>query len=536
MTALLYLKFLQFKNGIKQLRYEKSKLFFVIFIAVAAVVSFIPAFLGVNTPDSHASPLHNSRATLLFIILVYLLLYIFVAQSWWAGTQKATLIFRMSDVQFVFTAPLKPQSVLMYGMLNKFQMIMLSSIFIFFQYPNVRHAGLSFGSFLLCILIFLIATFAGSCTGMLIYAASYRNVRIKNFFKTLLLAVMLLIIAIILKAYAVTHDPMEAVRIAFENPVIRFLPIVGWALEIIKGFIGEFGTAAIVSSLLLPGLIAATLKILYSIDINFYEDAISAIGKYEKTIENKKNGKSTIDFKKTSAGKFGIGRGWGESAIMYRMLKSMKREVSNLASMSTIAVLISAGVAIAVIKISGISGAGGLGIGVIILLYVSAIYSQYSAFTDELKSDYFFTIPGSNTKKLIFASLPIVMKSSLEFLIAIAGFAIAAGATVGSAIGAFISLIGFSFVLTGSQLICYRVLRTDSGVLFSLFSLIMNVLLLLPGIIIIAVLYPVRKIPYFEIFSIEGVLIVFFTLIVNMGLYFACLKPGENMLRFGKDA
>ncbi len=359
MTALLYLKFLQFKNGIKQLRYEKSKLFFVIFIAVAAVVSFIPAFLGVNTPDSHASPLHNSRATLLFIILVYLLLYIFVAQSWWAGTQKATLIFRMSDVQFVFTAPLKPQSVLMYGMLNKFQMIMLSSIFIFFQYPNVRHAGLSFGSFLLCILIFLIATFAGSCTGMLIYAASYRNVRIKNFFKTLLLAVMLLIIAIILKAYAVTHDPMEAVRIAFENPVIRFLPIVGWALEIIKGFIGEFGTAAIVSSLLLPGLIAATLKILYSIDINFYEDAISAIGKYEKTIENKKNGKSTIDFKKTSAGKFGIGRGWGESAIMYRMLKSMKREVSNLASMSTIAVLISAGVAIAVIKISGISGAGG---------------------------------------------------------------------------------------------------------------------------------------------------------------------------------
>lgn len=533
MGTLIYLKALQFKNSIKSLKNEKGKLIFVIIIAIFLGLSLIPAFIS----NEKSAPVQTGEKSLtVFFAFVYSLICFFTFRSLWTGTQKASLLYRTADIQFVFTSPIKAQTVLMYGMLNKLLIILLASFFLVFQYNSVRYAGVGLGKFVICIFLFFVSSFAGSSLGMIIYTFTYQSEKRKKLTQIMIIASILILIAALLKNYADTGDPLAAANTALRNPAIRYFPIVGWVIEIMRGVILGFSLSSAICAVLLFALIPLSIKKLYMTNIHFYEDAMNAISVYEKALENKKKGKANINFKAAKTGDSGIGKGFGESAIMYRILKSTKREISSFASSSTIAMLIGAGSVIAIIKISGIPHELSMMMCTVALLYILLIYAQYSSFIDELKSDMFFTIPGNNIKKLIYASLPIIIKTAGEVFVLLAICTLVLKSSIGTGIGAFISLIGFSFALIGAELICYRMLRTDSGTLFSLLSLLIDSLIILPGVAVIAILYTINDLTFFDTFSLPGAGITMLVFLINIVIYFLCLKIGENLLRFGKDA
>lgn len=533
MGTLIYLKGLQLKNSIKSLKNEKSKLVFVIIIAFFLGLSMIPAFLN----NEKLVPVQDGERSLtIFFAFVYSLICLFTLRSLWAGTQKASLLYRTADIQFIFTSPIKPQTVLMYGMLNRLLLILLGSFFLVFQYNSVRYAGVGLDKFLICILLFFVSSFAGSSLSMIIYTLTYESERRKKFMQVLIVAAILLLLTVLLKTYADMGDMLATVKAALKNPVIRYFPIVGWSIEIMRGLILGFTLSSAICAVLLFALIFLSLQKLYMTNINFYEDAIDAIGTYEKALENKKKGKTNINFKTSKAGNFGIGKGFGESAIMYRILKSTKREISNFASSSTIAMFIGGGCVLAVIKISGMPQELSMMICTFVLLYILVIYAQYSSFIDELKSDLFFTMPGNNLKKLVYASLPIIIKTAGELFVLLAICTSVLKCSIGEGIGAYISLIGFSFALIGGELICFRVLHTDSGTLFSLLSLLIDFLIILPGIAVTSIMYSVKDLVFFDFFSLPGAVITILGFLINIAIYLLCLKVGENLLRFGRDA
>ena len=69
--------------------------------------------------------------------VVLLLFLVILLWGMYTGSKNGTEIFQMTDVNLLFTAPLKPQSVLMFRL--SFQMIatVFASVYLVFQIPNL---------------------------------------------------------------------------------------------------------------------------------------------------------------------------------------------------------------------------------------------------------------------------------------------------------------------------------------------------------------------------------------------------------------
>ena len=87
-------------------------------------------------------------------VLVLLLLG-FGAHS---GMKKGSDIFLMADVNFLFTAPMKPQSVLLFRLTFQMLAVVTGSVYLLFQIPNlVMNAGVPLEACLIIYAAFLIA-------------------------------------------------------------------------------------------------------------------------------------------------------------------------------------------------------------------------------------------------------------------------------------------------------------------------------------------------------------------------------------------
>ena len=75
--------------------------------------------------------------------LAWLLISTLIIPTLIVGASKGADLFVPADVQFLFCAPYRPQTVLAYGMLSQLKNAFLSTAVIFFQTPNLINAGLS---------------------------------------------------------------------------------------------------------------------------------------------------------------------------------------------------------------------------------------------------------------------------------------------------------------------------------------------------------------------------------------------------------
>ena len=68
---------------------------------------------------------------------VFLLIIIALLWGIYGGSQKGSDFFQMADVNLLFTAPMKPQSVLFFRLTFQMAALMLGSLYILFQIPNL---------------------------------------------------------------------------------------------------------------------------------------------------------------------------------------------------------------------------------------------------------------------------------------------------------------------------------------------------------------------------------------------------------------
>ena len=73
--------------------------------------------------------------------VVALVFIVFLLWGLYSGSKKGTEIFLMADVNFLFTAPMKPQSVLMFRLTFQMATTILASVYLLFQIPNLINMG-----------------------------------------------------------------------------------------------------------------------------------------------------------------------------------------------------------------------------------------------------------------------------------------------------------------------------------------------------------------------------------------------------------
>ena len=198
-------------------------------------------------------------------------------------SKRKGLIFRPSEVHFVFSAPVSPKMVLMFAGAKSFAVNLLLGILVAVLGMLWFHIGI-----LQAVVFFLFFAVCESVLEASLIIFCYGNERFtEKFFKRLVIA-MYLFMAVIVGTGAyllLTREPsFELIQDYFALPVMQLVPIIGWTIAVIRLiFLGPdtinlIGTALYLVSVVVFFVAARRMKCTGA----YYEDAMKFADDYQK--------------------------------------------------------------------------------------------------------------------------------------------------------------------------------------------------------------------------------------------------------------
>jgi hypothetical protein len=415
---------------------------------------------------------------------------IFVVTSIQKGLSRGDVIFEMNDVNFLFVSPIKPQSILLYGIVRMAKMSFLAGFFILFQGNSLgQNFGLGFSAMLLLFLSFILAISLLQILSLLIYSLTNGRPRRKRAVKLIFIAVFLPVILLFVSQYTKTADLLMAMENTLRSPIASWTPIVGWASKgAISLIAGNSG-----SGLLFLGLIvvAGALLILYIAlsNPNYYEDVLIAtetmFEKKRAISEGQINTESTLE-KKVKVSKTGI-RGVGANTIFYKHLReSFRANRFGLWGWSSVFVVLGA-IAMSLIIERGDSGSesgGAILVLMQILMWIQVFVIGTGRGLRELYNHYIYLIPESSFRKIVWSNLEVAFKVFVESVVIFCSTGIILGAPPLLIFGVIVVFELFSFLLLGVNYLSLRWTGADlSGGLLITIYIIAVFVIMMPGLI-----------------------------------------------------
>ncbi len=213
------------------------------------------------------------------IILLVLLTNVYTADK------SGTNIFIMADVNFLFTAPLKPQSVLLFRVLLQMGTTIVASVYLLFQLPNlIMNLGLSVPMAVSILGCWLLTIMLGKLLAVLVYTLIATHDGLRKYVR---LGVFGIAGALALAVYAVMKlknlSIWSAALWLFGSKGSRLVPGWGW----LKGMVGYAidgnmtGVLLCVLGVILLG--AVLTYVTWRIKADFYEDALAHAAELQET-------------------------------------------------------------------------------------------------------------------------------------------------------------------------------------------------------------------------------------------------------------
>ncbi len=234
------------------------------------------------------------------VILVFVLLF----TGAYSGMKKGSDIFTMADVNFLFTAPIKPQSVLLFRLTFQMLAVFAGSIYLLFQIPNlVINAGIPLEVCLIFFLAFVLVTIYQKLfsVGMYTYTATHEKAR------KLALPVIIAICAVLLGAIGLVFvstgmDVEKTLDLTLASEWSRIIPIVGWSKAIVIYAVEEKYWLVLFYVLLSIAGMVGLVALIWRMEADFYEDAMTGAQAREDILlaaqENRKAVEINTDGKK----------------------------------------------------------------------------------------------------------------------------------------------------------------------------------------------------------------------------------------------
>ncbi|NLJ71058.1 MAG: hypothetical protein GX328_06315 [Clostridiaceae bacterium] len=479
MQAFIYLKVRTIINWFKQLKEKPSRLISVLFyIGVLSVVFFIPKD---NDVDAESEFLQSDLSIYVISAVFFAILLILNAFTWHSGTKRGVSIFALPDTQFLFTAPFRPASILLYGMLNQLKTSLLSSIFLIYQIPNLSELSLSNIQIATIFAVWIMTIFSNHIISAFIYAISYKSEKHVKIVEIAIYAIPILCLLLGFFFVIKASDPLSGIIQFIQSKILYLVPGAGWAKGIADlALLGSnwLGIACLAVFILVPIIL---MRIIYKMDIDYYEDAMSMVQATPNSAEQQEIAQEAQRkaYAKYKVGKTGINKGFGENAIFYKQLCEYRRTRPRIVGFTMITLLLVLGGMAVISKNSESSNPIFFwGISVIILFFSAFNSTTIRAFAD----DQFFTLPGNSILKIIYSSLLGIILAMFDlipaylFVIIYSGFNL-----ILLPIGILLSGSIF-MVINSAQILTYRIF----GEVKSTFSLMVlftfSLAFCLPGV------------------------------------------------------
>ena len=270
MSAFVFILRKQLKNIIRGL--AKKPLALIGYILIGAlmlgflvVVMIMPSGLIQSLP----SDILVSIITLLLLIAMY-----FGIRQ---GIERGSSYFRFSDVNFVFTAPINPWRVLLFGFVKNMGASLLAVFFMIFQIPNIKNyfvlADYGVVSILIAVLLYTVIT---PILGMMVYTFSSKSSQNRTIAKRIIDALAVVLILFFSISLIGKDSLLQGFISVFSSKFFSYIPILGQVRTIAQAAIYGIDYMFFVSILILVAIIGAFFAVLYNSNLDFYEDVLAA--------------------------------------------------------------------------------------------------------------------------------------------------------------------------------------------------------------------------------------------------------------------
>ena len=356
-------------------------------------------------------------------VLVLLLLG-FGAHS---GMKKGSDIFLMADVNFLFTAPMKPQSVLLFRLTFQMLAVITGSIYLLFQIPNlVMNAGVPLEACLIIYVAFLFAFVYQKLFSVGTYTLTATHPEMKKFVMPALIGITLLVAGGAGVAYLVCGDIWKMLEYSLSAEWTRLIPIVGWLKGVVIHAIhGNLWMTFLYSALNILGM-AGLVYVIWHMKADFYEDAMAgaqaredllqAASENRKIVEVKADGTAKKDKRKVKEASDSLfGKAKGASTFLAKEL-IVRRRLAKFGLVTNTMIwylTICVGMAIFNLKVLEISDFTVTGV---ILMVVLFFRNYGNPIAQETSMNWLFLVPESPYKKVFFAMMAGSYASAMDLL------------------------------------------------------------------------------------------------------------------------
>jgi hypothetical protein len=394
-------------NTLKELRMKPALLVAYGLLIAIFIVSMVVTWLSPLPPKVKAAPeLYEILVTVTLLGTVYLGVR--------KGLSKGGSFFRLSDVALIFTSPISPKRVLLYGFIKQFFRTFITLAFLYFQIPNLKNHFQIAGAelFLVYVTIFTLVL-SMEFVGFFVYTLTSGSQKWRNLVNKALDGAGLLLVLLLLIELFRTDNLLIAAERLLIQPWLGYVPFIGWYHNILMGGVDGFTPSVYYSALLLSAMYAAMLFILYKWKTDYYEEVLEATEHKEELYKARKEGKGNAQqpnlFKPRTVKKFR----WrsGARAILSRHLLEYRK--SGFLFINTYTLFLAAmGIAAKYIPI--LSDMKPLLYVSVYILFFTVLQGKWAR---ELEKPYIYMLPASSASKLFFATLAEVMKCAFNGLI-----------------------------------------------------------------------------------------------------------------------
>lgn len=323
------------------------------------------------------------------------------------GVKKGSQIFQMPDVNFLFAAPIKAQTLLLFRIFLSMGANLSGSLFVFYQIPNLQknfHFGLLaiIGAFLTYFLISVV----GTLISILVYCICSTHSLIKQYLRQVCAGILgIIAIVFFISIQFMGNSFYDIGANLFLNRWYTKLPLFGWHSGFFIAFIEENVRNIVLYSILLVLEILALIFIIYKIKSDFYEDAMIGANVMQERINSAKEG-TTVNKERSELfqRKSIIKKGFGTNVLMYKAVGNNRRfsVLGIFNGTSTLYYLVAIGIAIFLKIILHKDTVMPIYISLFILTYLC---TYGAVIEEEIKLNFIFLFPESAKRKVFYCAM-----------------------------------------------------------------------------------------------------------------------------------
>lgn len=488
MKALSYLLKTTIINYFKRLKQKPQKAIGPIFVILWFGLMFLPKGSSKSTGGIPFD-------IIIFIFLV--ILFSMLLFALYSGTKRLDSKFSMSDVNFIFASPIKPQTVLLYGIIKKIAVELLASIYILYQIPNaLRNFNVPVINQIVLILSFLIFQLIFcNMLKLFIFALNTKYSMlgqvIRQVIKGLLILIVTGIVFVLVKGN-IKASWDKLLSIVVHSSWFGDIPILGWMREISVQTIKGMNVSALLYLLLFLLLSGLMLYITYNLKLDYYEDMLSGAEQYDAVKNIKMTKEAAVSGNKSPLLKpirkrgLKLNNAYGAKVLFFKHLNEyVKRSFVFFINTYSL-ILLSASVVLGMfskgmdIKLIFLAACG--------LLFFSA--GMASKIYNEIYHYFIFLLPDTPHRKLFYGIAASLVKASSDSVLLFLPFGVLSGSSIFEVLLCMVCYVALAGMLSYSGLFAFRIAQffgfdgvIAMGLLFTFFQLF----LVVPLIIITAV-------------------------------------------------